>query len=82
MTRAQQRATNQQIIEIVKDIQGTRRWRLPSYRTVVAILNSANLTTSRGNHWTPKRLFRMLQRNGIRGLHGLCTTTQTQGNPL
>jgi hypothetical protein len=77
MTRAQQRATNQHIIEIVKNIQGTRRWRLPSYKAVVATLNNANLTTSRGNHWTPKRLFRMLQRNGIRGLHGLRTTTQT-----
>ncbi len=71
MTHAQQRAANQKIIEIVKNIQGKRHWRLPSYRTVVANLNSANLTTSRGNHWTPKRLFRMLQRNGIGGLHGL-----------
>lgn len=75
MTRALQRATNQHIIEIVKDIQGSRRWRLPSYRTVVAILNNADLTTSRGNRWTPKRLFRMLQRNGIRGLYGLHQNT-------
>lgn len=78
MTRAQQKALNIKTIELVKQIQGSRRWRLPSYKTVVAILISADLTTSRGNPWTPKRLFRMLQRNGIRGLHGLRAITQTK----
>lgn len=71
MKRRQQRQTNRQVIALAKEIQGTRRWQVPSYKTVVTALNNANLTTSRGNHWTPKRLFRMLQRNGIRGLHGL-----------
>lgn len=71
MTRAQQRASNRQIIDIVKNIQGTRRWHTPSYRTVVAQLNREGHTTTRGNMWTPKRLFRMLQRQGIRGIYGL-----------
>ncbi|MBK8187485.1 MAG: recombinase family protein [Cellvibrio sp.] len=44
---------------------------LISYRATVQILNSEEYKTSRGNKWTTRRLFRMLQRNHISGLHGL-----------
>ena len=43
----------------------------PAYRLVVAWLNQRGFTTSRGNTWTEKRLFRMLQRQGFRGLYGV-----------
>ena len=42
----------------------------PAYRLVVAWLKEG-LTTSRGNTWTEKWLFRMLQRQGFRGLYGV-----------
>lgn len=70
MTRLQQSEHNQQVIQILINILRQHRC-LPAYRSVAAHLNDKGLLTSRGNHWTPKRLFRMLQRNGYSGLWGL-----------
>lgn len=42
-----------------------------SYKHVCWHLNSLDYKTTRDNYWTPKRLFRMLQRMGYSGLHGL-----------
>lgn len=71
MTRKEQHKHNCIVINRVSLIKGSRRWRNPSYRFVVTILNTEGYTTTRGNPWTPKRLFRMLQRNRISGLWGI-----------
>lgn len=71
MTRTEQRKHNRAVIKRVNLIQGGRRWRTPSYKLVVSVLNAEGYTTTRGNPWTPHRLFRMLQRKCIRGLWGL-----------
>jgi len=71
MTRNQQTDHNQQVIQLLTNLVSQHRWRSPAYRVVVALLNAQGLLTSRGNQWTPQRLFRMLQRNGYGGLHGL-----------
>jgi tRNA G26 N,N-dimethylase Trm1 len=47
-----------------------KRFNPPSYKHVCFELNSRGYTTTRGNSWTPQRLFRMLQRNGYSGLYG------------
>lgn len=70
MTRHQQRRTNSNTIQLVASLMA-RTTRRASYKTIVAALNAQKLKTTRGNPWTPKRLFRMLQRNHIRGLWGL-----------
>lgn len=72
MTRAEQRLHNQRIIDRVDQmVRDCRSFRAPSYRQVIDRLNADKVPTSRGNAWTRKSLFRMLQRQGIRGLHGL-----------
>ena len=71
MTRTEQRKHNRAVIKRVELIQGSRRWYPPSYKAAVVILNAEGYTTTRGNLWTAKRLFRMLQRRRIRGLWGL-----------
>lgn len=71
MKRWQQVEKNREVICEVEALINSSCFRLPSYVRVVAALNRNALTTSRGNTWTPKRLVRLLQRNGIGGLHGL-----------
>lgn len=71
MTRKEQRKHNRAVIKRVTLIQGSRRWNTPSYKLVVSILNTEGYATTRGNPWTPHRLFRMLQRKRIRGLYGI-----------
>lgn len=72
MTRYQQTDHNQQVIHsLITLVSKHQRYSPPAYRVVADRLNHQGLLTSRGNHWTPKRLFRMLQRNGYGGLHGL-----------
>lgn len=82
MTRWQQAHTNRNTIKNLQTLALLSNSRPPSYAQAAAALNRLSLTTSRGNPWTPKRLFRMLQRNGIRGLHGLCASLNEQGNTL
>ncbi len=71
MTRKEQAKHNRAVIKHVSLIQEGCRRRTPSYKAIVAALNEQGLTTTRGNPWTAKRLFRMLQRNHISGLWGL-----------
>lgn len=70
MTRLQQAEHNQLVIQILINMVRQHRY-LPAYKSVATYLNDKGLLTSRGNSWTPKRLFRMLQRNGFSGLWGL-----------
>lgn len=70
MTREQQLQHRQQVLTIVHlFIAG--KWTPPSYKATTALLNKQNISTSRGNHWTEKRLFRFLQNAGYSGLWGL-----------
>lgn len=72
MKRLEQKTMNTQIISIIHTQIKNNRNRPPPYKKICDSLNQKHLTTSRGNNWTPKRLFRMLQRNGYSGLNGLC----------
>jgi len=69
MTRRQQNKINQKVINEIKPVVNC--FHIPAYKTIVATLNNNGYRTSRGNPWTPHRLFRMLQRNQISGLWGL-----------
>lgn len=71
MKRIQQRETNRQAIEKAYRLISCVSRHGVSYKAVAGALTSEGYRTSRGNYWTPKRLFRMLQREGISGLHGL-----------
>lgn len=72
MTQNDKTEHNQRVIQRVAIIISNHRFRAPpSYKAVTGELNANGLLTSRGNSWTPKSLLRMLQRQGIRGLHGL-----------
>ena len=70
MNRKKQQQHNQKIIaNILKML--TYPYRRPSYRTVCRLLNKNELTSSVGNTWTERSIYRMLQRNGYSGLWGL-----------
>jgi len=58
---------------IIRKISGmlTNRYRRPNYRTVCRLLNDNEVTTSVGNAWTERSIYRMLQRSGYSGLWGL-----------
>ena len=71
MQRSQQKRINQNTINMVRNLVLLSGRHAPSYKRTVSQLNTIGYTSSRGNPWTPKSLFRMLQRNGIRGLHEL-----------
>ena len=71
MKRIDQRKLNQRVIERIKKIERSHQLRIPSYQSVITIINMEGLRTSRGNTWTRRSLYRMLQRNGISGLYGL-----------
>lgn len=70
MTRNEQHTANLAIIQLVAALLAFDS-RRASYKAIVAALNEHGLTTTRGNQWTAKRLYRMLQRNHISGLWGL-----------
>ena len=80
MKRRQQLEKNREVILELEGLIAASYFRIPSYARVVAALNCNSLTTSRGNTWTPKRLIRMLQRNGIGGLHGLRVSMERHDN--
>lgn len=72
MTRNDQVAHNGRVIQRVAIIvRDHKSYAPPSYKAVTGELNAKGLLTSRGNSWTPKSLLRMLQRQGISGLHGV-----------
>lgn len=62
---------NQKIIDIIKPIVKKGKYFPPSYSSICTHLATLSMKTTRGNDWTPKRLFRMLQRMGYSGLFGL-----------
>ncbi len=70
MTRIQQLSHNQAVIALILS-HGKSGFRCPSYEQVSQLLNSKGIRTSVGNPWSRKSLFRMLQRQGFSGLHGL-----------
>jgi len=72
MTRSEQHSHNRRVIQrVALLVHGFRSFHAPSYQQVTVTLNTELLLTSRGNTWTSKSLFRMLQRSGISGLHGV-----------
>jgi hypothetical protein len=70
MTRDQQHKHNRSVINRIRSMCGDKL-HSPSYKEVSNKLNDDGLTTSRGNVWTRKAVFRMLQRQGYSGLWGL-----------
>ncbi|WP_372634156.1 recombinase family protein [Alcanivorax jadensis] len=73
MTRDEIRQHNHAIIErIAATLPEKGYYRAPSYRRVVDRLNAEGSRTSRGKPWTCRALYRMLQRQGIHGIYGLC----------
>lgn len=71
MNRLEQHKTNMLAIKSVAAFDDGAWQRAPSYKFAIDMLNSEGLTTSRGNRWTQRSLYRMLQREGYPGLHGL-----------
>lgn len=70
MKRTAQLKYNQKVIKRVSGLL-IHGYRIPSYRAVCHYLNKNGLTSSVGNQWTERSLYRMLQRSGYRGLWGL-----------
>jgi len=70
MKRTAQLKHNQRVINQVSRLL-IYKYRIPSYRTVCRYLNKNELTSSVGNEWTERSLYRMLQRSGYSGLWGL-----------
>ena len=70
MTRDQQHKHNRSVINCIRSMCRDKV-HSPSYQEVSDRLNDDGLTTSRGNIWTKKAVFRMLQRQGYSGLWGL-----------
>lgn len=70
MKRHEQKKINNEVITLIEE-HLTSQYRPPSYKQICLVLENNGKITARGNSWTPKRLFRMLQRKGISGLHGL-----------
>lgn len=70
MKRKAQLKHNQKVIKQVSRLL-IHKYRRPSYKTVCCYLNKKELTSSVGNTWTERSLYRMLQRSGYSGLWGL-----------
>lgn len=70
MKRTNQRKHNQIIINRIARML-TYPYSRPSYRNVCRVLNDNEFTSSVGNTWTERSIYRMLQRNGYSGLWGL-----------
>jgi hypothetical protein len=69
------------VFEYVENRSSTR-YSAPSYEEVVNWLNSLQTSTSTGNDWTRKRLFRFLQNAGYCGLHGVKNNRKNQSTHL
>ncbi|WP_432280225.1 recombinase family protein [Thalassotalea castellviae] len=70
MNRDSQTKHNQAIITKIS-LMLTYPYKRPSYRAVCRRLNESEFTSSVGNAWTERSIYRMLQRNGYSGLWGL-----------
>lgn len=71
MNRFEQSQINKLVINRVVLLIHDKSCLVPPYSAVVSVLNVEGYKTSRNNDWTPRRLFRMLQRNQFGGLWGL-----------
>ncbi len=71
MKRSEQHQFNQYAVRRITKVERGHVYRAPPYWQVVSLLNAEGFTTSRGSLWTRRSLYRMLQREGYRGLHGL-----------
>lgn len=73
MKRSEQHARNNAVIARLAHMIEPDAWppRVPSYRQVVTTLNAEGYRTSRDRPWTRRSLYRMLQREGIAGIHEL-----------
>lgn len=63
------------MIARIKEVDRPHQFTNPSYESVITILNAEGFKTSRGNVWTRRNLYRMLQREGFSGLYGLLKTS-------
>jgi hypothetical protein len=71
MKRSQQHEINLDTIKRVRSLEVRSQWQVPSYAAAVSTLNAEGFQSSRGRAWTVRSLYRMLQRQGFRGLWGL-----------
>jgi hypothetical protein len=71
MKRIEQHENNRAVIGRITNIDRNRFWQSPSFESVIRLLNAEGYMSSRANMWTRRSLYRMLQREGYRGLHGL-----------
>lgn len=71
MKRSEQHRFNKRAIKRVIKVDTGRWFRAPPYSLAISLLNAEGFTTSRGNCWTRRSLYRMLQRERFRGLYGL-----------
>jgi hypothetical protein len=70
MKRNKQQQHNKQVIVSISRML-TSPYKRPSYKSVCLRLNKNNITSSVGNYWTERSIYRMLQRCGYSGLWGL-----------
>ena len=82
MRRLGQKYINQKTIDMLKKLILMSSPHTPTYEQTAMQLNILGYRTSRGNPWTPKRLFRMLQRNRVSGIQELCAAMKTEGSTL
>ena len=80
MKRCEQGQINNLVITRVAQLIQDKAYIVPPYSVVVSVLNAEGYRTSRNNKWTPRRLFRMLQRNHFGGLWGLRKLTRSSRN--
>ena len=71
LKRAEQHQINQEVMARIRLIEPGRSWAVPSYQSVTNLLAEEGYRSSRGNNWTRRSLYRMLQREGYKGLFGL-----------
>jgi hypothetical protein len=76
MKQDEQHQINQSAINRIKQIPRHGYWITPRYKTVIDMLLAEGYETSRGNIWTTRRLYRMLQREGFCGLRGLFSSEE------
>ena len=71
MTRAERHDRNRAAMDRARELCTGRPFFAPSYEYVVTALNAEGYRTGWDRPWARTALRRMLQRHGIRGLHGL-----------
>jgi hypothetical protein len=72
LPQAERRARNRQtILSLVSYIRSRETRRAMSYAEAARRLNDAGRYPATGKPWTERGLYRMLQRMGYAGLHGL-----------